>query len=228
MTLQQFVNRVFLIDIIKGMALTLKMMFRHAVTRQYPDEVRDPIPSFRGRHAFVRDQKTGKEKCIMCMKCSQICPSQCIHIEKGKREDGKMYLAKFEIESLRCIFCGYCVEVCPVCALDLTEEHRYSSYTREECLFTRERLLSNWDSLAAKWKEDTYFNKFWRPDGIDSSKMPKAKRELAPIPLRVAAAPPAEIATAKPAAEAKPEETAQPAPPAEKPAAEEKGKETAQ
>jgi|WetSurMetagenome_2_1015567.scaffolds.fasta_scaffold00939_2 NADH-quinone oxidoreductase chain I len=200
MTLQHFVNRVLLIDIIKGMALTLKTMFRHAVTRQYPTEVRDPIPSFRGRHAFVRDSKTGKEKCIMCMKCSQVCPSQCIHIEKGKNEEGKMCLAKFEIEAMRCIFCGYCVEVCPVCALVLTEEFHYSAYTREEILFTREKLLSNWDEFSKKWKSDTYFNKFWRPDGIETARMTKAKRELQPIQLRAAEPAPAPASEAAPSA----------------------------
>jgi NADH-quinone oxidoreductase chain I len=209
MTLKEFVNRVLLIDIIKGMTLTLKMMVRHAVTRQYPEEKIDMIQGFRGRHAFVKDAKTGKEKCIMCMKCSQVCPSQCIHIEKGKRDDGKMYLAKFEIEASRCIFCGYCVEVCPVCALVLTEEFGYCAFRREDLTFSREKLLANWEDFAAKQKTDTYFNKFWRPDGIDSSKMPKAKREIAPVPLRmvepapVAAAAMPAAAAAKPAAEEK-------------------------
>lgn len=191
MTLKEFVNRVFLIEILKGMALTFKMMFTHAVTRQFPEERRDPIPGFRGRHAFVRDSKTGKEKCIMCMKCATVCPSQCIYITKQKREeDGKLYLAQFDIEALRCIFCGYCVEVCPVCALVLTEEFEYSAYTREEIYFTREKLLRNWDEFAAKQKTDTYFNKFWRPEGIDTSKMTKAKREQGPVPLRMTVTPP--------------------------------------
>jgi NADH-quinone oxidoreductase subunit I len=191
MTLKEFVNRVFLIEILKGMALTFKMMFTHAVTRQFPEERRDPIPGFRGRHAFVRDSKTGKEKCIMCMKCATVCPSQCIYITKQKREeDGKLYLAQFDIEALRCIFCGYCVEVCPVCALVLTEEFEYSAYTREEIYFTREKLLRNWDEFAAKQKTDTYFNKFWRPEGIDTSKMTKAKREQGPVSLRMTVTPP--------------------------------------
>jgi NADH-quinone oxidoreductase subunit I len=184
MTLNEILNRVLLIDIAKGMALTLKMMFRHAVTRQYPEERTEAPPGYRGKHAFVRDAKTGKEKCIMCMKCSIVCPSQCIYITKMKREeDGRQYLAKFDIEALRCIYCGYCVEVCPVCALVLTEEFEYSAFTREEVYFTREKLLGNWDKFAAKQKTDTYFNKFWRPDGLDSSKMPKAKREQGPVPV---------------------------------------------
>ena len=185
MTLKELIKRVFFIDIIKGMALTLKMMFRHAVTRQYPTEKPDMFLGFRGKHAFVRDAKTGKEKCIMCMKCATVCPSQCIYITKKKREeDGKQYLAQFDIEALRCIYCSYCVEVCPVCALVLTEEYEYSAYTRNEIYFTREKLLQNWDEFAAKQKTDTYFNKFWRPNGIDSSKMPKMKREQGPVALR--------------------------------------------
>ncbi len=191
MTLKQFIKRIFLIEIMQGMALTLKMMFTHAVTRQFPEERRDPIPGFRGRHAFVRDSKTGKEKCIMCMKCSTVCPSQCIYISKQKREeDGKFYLAQFDIEALRCIFCGYCVEVCPVCALVLTEEFEYSAYTKEEIYFTREKLLANWDEFAAKQKVETYFNKFWRPEGLDTSKMTKFKREQGPVLLKPGAATP--------------------------------------
>jgi NADH-quinone oxidoreductase chain I len=191
MTLKELTNRVLLIDIIKGMTLTLKMMFRHAVTRQYPTVKPDMFPGFRGKHAFVRDAKTGKEKCIMCMKCATVCPSQCIYITKKKREeDGKQYLAQFDIEALRCIYCSYCVEVCPVCALVLTEEYEYSAYTRNEIYFTREKLLQNWDEFAVKQKADTYFNKFWRPEGIDSSKMPKMKREQGPVALRAVAPPP--------------------------------------
>lgn len=188
MTLKELISRVLLIDIIKGMSLTLKMMFRHAVTRQYPEVKRGMFPGFRGKHAFVRDAKTGKEKCIMCMKCSTVCPSQCIAITKKKREeDGKQYLAQFDIEALRCIYCSYCVEVCPVCALVLTEEYEYSAYTQKEIYFTREKLLQNWDDFAAKQKAETYFNKFWRPDGLDTSKMPKFKREQGPVALRPSA-----------------------------------------
>ncbi len=185
MTLKELIKKTFFLEILKGMALTFKMMCSRAVTIQYPKERRKIYPGFRGRHALVRDHKTGKEKCIACMRCSNICPSQCIYISKKKRpEDGKLYLAQYDIEALRCIYCAYCVEVCPVCALVLTEEYEYSAYTREELYFTKEKLLQNWDEFAAKQKEDTYFNKFWRPDGLDHSKMPKGKREQGPVPTK--------------------------------------------
>ncbi len=204
MTLKELVKKVLFLEILKGMALTFKMMCSRAVTIQYPKQRRRIYAGFRGRHAFVRDPKTDKEKCIACMRCANICPSQCIYISKKKRpEDGKMYLAQYDIEALRCIYCAYCVEACPVCALVLTEEYEYSAYSRDELYFTKEKLLQNWDEFAAKQKEETYFNKFWRPDGLDHSKMPKGKREQGPVPTRPVAQP--EISSESPEASEKKE-----------------------
>ncbi len=183
-TPKDFFRRAFFIDTLKGMALTFKMMVSKPVTIQYPDEKRKLYPGFRGKHAFVRNPKTGKEKCIMCMKCANICPSQCIYIKKGRSADNKPFLEQYDIEALRCIYCGYCVEVCPVCALVLTEDFSYVTTSKADIYFDKERMLKNWDDFSARLDTDFYWNKFWRPDGVDSSKMPKTKREQAPIPLR--------------------------------------------
>lgn len=184
MTIKDIAKRVFLIEILKGMALTLKMMFTHAVTRQYPEEKREPFPGFRGRHAFVRDPETGKEKCVACLKCATVCPSQCIYIDYREQEDGYRILEKYEIEALRCVYCGYCVEVCPVCALVLTEFYEYANYSRGQLYFDRERLLKNWDEFTSKQKTDKYFNKFWRPEGIDVKRMPVGKRLQKSVPIK--------------------------------------------
>jgi NADH-quinone oxidoreductase subunit I len=183
MTVRDFLKKVFLVEIIKGMALTLRSMFSHAVTRQYPEEKREVFAGFRGRHAFVRDPDTGREKCVICLKCAVICPSQCINISY-KTVDGKRVLENYEIESLRCIFCGYCVEVCPVCALVLTEFYEYSDFNKNNFLFNRERLLKNWDDFVATLETDEYFNKFWRPPGINIKRMAVRKRLQGPIPIR--------------------------------------------
>lgn len=183
MTLRDIINSAFLVEIVKGMGLTLKMMFTKPVTILYPEEKRRVYDGFRGRHAFVRDAVSGKGKCIGCMKCANICPAQCISIAKEKIEN-KLVVVKYDIEALRCIYCGYCVEICPVCALVLTEEYEYSATTKEELFFNKEKLLKNWDEFAAKQQSETYFNKFWRPDGVDSAKMPKSKREQGPVATR--------------------------------------------
>lgn len=188
MTLRNIINSAFLVEIIKGMGLTLKMMFTKPVTILYPEEKRHVYDGFRGRHAFVRDAVSGKEKCIGCMKCANICPAQCITIAKEKIEN-RLVVVRYDIEALRCIYCAYCVEICPVCALVLTEEYEYSATTKEELFFNKEKLLKNWDEFAAKQQSEAYFNKFWRPDGVDTSKMPKSKREQGPVPTRPAQAP---------------------------------------
>lgn len=183
MRAKEFLKKIFLLEIIKGMALTLRSMFSPAVTRQYPDEKRDPFSGFRGRHAFVRDPDTGREKCVVCLKCSIVCPSQCINIAY-EYIDGKMTLKTYEIEALRCIYCGYCAEVCPVCALVLTEFYEYADYSKENFVFNRERLLKNWDEFIITLKREEYFNKFWRLQGIDVKRMPIGKRLQKPIQIR--------------------------------------------
>lgn len=184
MTVKEAIKKVFLVDILKGMALTLRMMFTRPVTRQYPEEKREMFPGFRGRHAFVRDPGTGREKCVACLKCSTVCPSQCITIEYKELEDSGRILERYEIEAIRCIFCGYCVEICPVCALVLTEFYEYAGCSRDSFIFNREQLLKNWDEFVAELKTDTYFNKFWRLPGMDVRKMPAGKRLQGPVPVK--------------------------------------------
>ena len=181
--LRDIARKIFLFDILKGMALTLKSMFTPAITRQYPEEKRSPFPGFRGRHAFVRAAETGREKCVACLKCAMVCPSQCISIAYKEQEDGARTLEEFAIEALRCVYCGYCAEVCPVCALVLTEAYEYSGYSRDGFYFDRERLLDNWDAFASKLHTEAYFNKFWRLPGIDVQRMPAGKRVQQPVPV---------------------------------------------
>jgi NADH-quinone oxidoreductase subunit I len=183
MTIKKFIKKIFLTEILKAMALTFRTMFTRSVTRQYPEEKRQPFAGFRGRHAFVRDPETGREKCVVCLKCSVVCPSQCINIAY-KTVDGKRVLTSYEIESLRCVYCAYCVEVCPVCALVLTEFYEYADYNKEGFLFDRDRLLKNWDDFVATLKTDEYFNKFWRPPGISIKRMPVGKRHQSSIPIK--------------------------------------------
>ncbi len=162
--LKKIIDTIFLTEIMKGMALTLRSFFSPAVTRQYPEEKRQPFPGFRGQHAFVRDEATGKEKCIACGLCGAVCPSKCIYIyTKEDPETRKKVIDRYEIELLRCVYCGFCVEACPVGAVVLTENYEYSDYSRDALYMTKERLLDNWDRLMAGEKGREYFKRFWTP-----------------------------------------------------------------
>ncbi len=176
-----FLQTIFHVEILQGMALTLRRMFSKPITRQYPLEKVPVANGFRGLHALVRDLETGKSKCIGCLRCVQVCPSMCIHI--GHHEDGQRRVVdSYEIDALRCVYCGYCEEVCPVNALVLTEIFEYSGYDRNAFDFNEDDLLANWDRFVSECDidEQEYINPFWRPRGMPEEKLTAAQR--LPVP----------------------------------------------
>ncbi|MBZ0156388.1 MAG: NADH-quinone oxidoreductase subunit NuoI [Alphaproteobacteria bacterium] len=162
MSIKQIAKKVFMLEILKGMALTLRMMFTPAVTRQYPEEKRSPMPGFRGLHALVR-KEDGTAKCVGCGLCAAVCPSKCISVYTSEGADHTKVVDRYEIEVLRCVYCAFCVEACPFGAVVLTEHYEYSDYGREPLFMTKEKLLSNWDNFMAGTKGEEYFKRFWRP-----------------------------------------------------------------
>lgn len=184
MTVTELVKKVLLVELFKGLALTFRHMLRPAVTRQYPDEKRDPFPGSRALHALVRNPETGKEKCVGCGLCAAMCPSQCIHIYTSEGDDHKKIVDRYEVDVLRCVFCGLCVEACPYGALALTPHFAYSGYTRSEFYYTKDRLLENWDKYMSGATGIEYLERFWGPKsayfGNGSQKEPEVeKRESA-------------------------------------------------
>ena len=163
MTAPELIKKIFLIEILQGLALTLKQFFSPPVTRQYPKEKREPFPGSRGLHALVRDDETGEARCVGCGLCAAICPSQCIYIYTSEGDDHKKVVDRYEVEVLKCVFCALCVEACPYAALALTDHYEYSGYTREEFYYTKEMLLGNWDKYMSGSKGKDYIKNFWGP-----------------------------------------------------------------
>jgi NADH-quinone oxidoreductase subunit I len=163
MTFKELFKKVFMVEIIGGMALTMKELFTPAVTRQYPKQRREQFAGVRALHALVRSDVTGEAKCVGCGLCAAACPSRCIHIYTTEGEDNMKVVNRYEIDVLRCVFCAFCVEACPFGAVVLTDHFEYSGYTREEFYYTKERLLENWDKYMAGDKGNIYFERFWGP-----------------------------------------------------------------
>jgi NADH-quinone oxidoreductase chain I len=166
-TFNRFVKTVFLIEIFKGMALTVKMFFSPPVTRQYPKEKRPAAAGFRGLHALTRDFHTGEARCVGCGLCAAMCPSRCIYIYTADSLDHKKIVERYEIDVLRCVFCGLCVEACPYLAVALTEHYEYSDYSRDAFYMTKEKLLANYDKYMGPEKDRQYYRKFWHPTSDD-------------------------------------------------------------
>jgi NADH-quinone oxidoreductase subunit I len=140
---------LLLTELLSGMALTLRYMFKTPVTVNYPYEKGPLSPRFRGEHA-LRRYPNGEERCIACKLCEAICPALAITIEAEPREDGSRRTTRYDIDMTKCIYCGYCQEACPVDAIVEGPNFEFASETREELFYDKEKLLANGDRWEAE------------------------------------------------------------------------------
>jgi len=121
----------------------IKTRRKGAVTVQYP-EVREPLAArHRSRHRLMT-REDGKPRCVVCMLCATVCPSECIFIEAAEDPDPDIqkHPSRFIIDLSRCCFCGFCVEACPEDAIRMdTEKIELAEYDRDALVYDLERLL---------------------------------------------------------------------------------------
>jgi NADH-quinone oxidoreductase chain I len=111
----------------------------------YPYQKLDLPAIYRGKHTL--DFK----RCIGCSNCVQICPNDCMWMEK--LEDPE--LGKIErpgVDMGRCLFCGLCVEVCPTVAIHETVEFELASGDRSKIKFGPKELRD--DKFADSFVEE--------------------------------------------------------------------------
>ena len=135
---------VFLAELVSGLWLTLRYMFRPKATLNYPYEKGPISPRFRGEHE-LRRYPNGEERCIACKLCEAVCPALAITIEAEPREDGSRRTTRYDIDMVKCIYCGFCAEACPVDAIVEGPNFEFATETREELIYNKEKLLANGD-----------------------------------------------------------------------------------
>lgn len=132
----------FLWELLIGLSLTGRYLFRKKITVEYPEERTPLSPRFRGLHA-LRRYESGEERCIACKLCEVVCPALAILIESEEREDGSRRTTRYDIDFSKCIYCGLCTEACPVDAIVETQEFEYACETRDGLYYTKDMLLAN-------------------------------------------------------------------------------------
>ena len=120
----------------EGLWITLRYLFKPALTVQYPTEKLVPYERFRG--ALLFDAAT----CIACSLCAKACPSGCIALEAQTHPETKKRVPKPEWYSLdlgKCNFCGLCQEACPT-----KPKSVWHSLDYELAFFSRDEMVRCW------------------------------------------------------------------------------------
>lgn len=158
---RNYITSLFLWELIKGLRLTGRYMFKRKVTVQYPEEKTPQSHRFRGLHA-LRRYPNGEERCIACKLCEAVCPAVAITIESEPRDDGSRRTTRYDIDLTKCIFCGFCEESCPVDSIVETRIFEYHGEKRGDLLMTKQRLLEVGDMAEKQIAEDRALDALYR------------------------------------------------------------------
>jgi len=150
----------FGIGIAKGLTVTIKHLFRHPVTVQYPEQRLNTSRRIRGNELIW-----SQEKCTGCGTCAKTCPQGVIEIITSTNlGENKYEVEKYQVDTGYCIQCGLCVEACPYQALYMGYAYERAKYRRGELVQTKEMMLESPDrqvsgyfypELAEKLPEQT-------------------------------------------------------------------------
>ena len=143
---------LLLLELMQGLWLTLKYLFRPKYTLMYPMEKTPQSPRFRGLHA-LRRYPNGEERCIACKLCEAVCPALAITIDSEQRADGSRRTTRYDIDLFKCIYCGFCEESCPVDSIVETHIFEYAFDKRGQNIVTKPQLLAIGDLIEAEIAE---------------------------------------------------------------------------
>ncbi len=122
----------------KGMTVTIRHLFRHPITTQYPEQRLNTSRRIRGNELIWDNIK-----CTGCATCAKACPQGAIRIVTAVNpEESRYKVEMIEVDTGYCIQCGLCVEACPYEALFMGYAYERAKYRRGDIVQSNEMLLA--------------------------------------------------------------------------------------
>jgi NADH-quinone oxidoreductase subunit I len=110
-----------------GMTKTYDEQFDPVFTEMYPFDLPKLPPVSVQSLALIKNED-GSDRCVSCLACEKVCPSQVITIERKKNPAGKGFvLERFDIDLVNCMYCAACVESCPASAIVTIQDFEMST-----------------------------------------------------------------------------------------------------
>lgn len=111
----------------KGMEKTYDEQFDPVFTEMYPF-VQPQLPPVSVQSLALIKNEDGSDRCVSCLACEKVCPSQVITIERKRNPVGKGFvLERFDIDLVNCMYCAACVESCPAQAIVTIQDFEMST-----------------------------------------------------------------------------------------------------
>ncbi len=134
---------------------TLKYLFKKPVTfdlKDIFDNPREVADNYRGFHT------NDWEKCIGCGTCSEICPTEAIHMvvraDVEDKEGSKP--ERPTIDYGRCCFCALCVDVCTTGSLNMSKQYLFNSSDPDDYYFMpTDKVLGKTVKMGYQKTEDS-------------------------------------------------------------------------
>ncbi|MBD3232959.1 MAG: 4Fe-4S dicluster domain-containing protein [candidate division Zixibacteria bacterium] len=128
-------------NLLLGLGVTVKHLFKKAITVQYPKERWEMPERSRGVIVLLSDKETGKLNCTACMLCARACPVAAIKIEREKNPETKKFEpTSFDIDTTVCCYCGLCEQACNFSAIKLTGKYEFSVYDKDRLQYDMDFL----------------------------------------------------------------------------------------
>ena len=129
-----------ILNLLIGLQVTLRHLFSHAVTLQYPTERWTMPERSRGVVVLLSNKETGELNCTACILCAKACPCAAIMIERHRGDDKKWKIDSFSVDNSICCYCGLCEEACNFDAIKLTPKYEFSTYDKPSLTYDIHRL----------------------------------------------------------------------------------------